>query len=51
MKAWVQLRKSSPEVRKMLEKIDVMQQPAAYVDSIIVSWRIESDRHGFEFPA
>ena len=42
MKSWVALRKNNPEAKKMLEYIDVMQQPAGFSDSIIAHWRIES---------
>ena len=38
MRAWVILRRENPEVRKMLEKIEVYQQPAGFVDNVVFSW-------------
>ena len=38
MKHWVKLRRENPEVRKMLEKVEVYQQPAGFVDNVIFSW-------------
>ena len=35
MCSWVELRHQNPEVRKMLEKIEVYQQPSGFVDNII----------------
>ena len=42
MKGFVKLRRESAEVRTVLEKIEVMQQPSAFADSIIVSWHVEA---------
>ena len=42
LKSWVQLRIQDERCRKMLEKIEVMQQPAGFCDGIIAKWRIES---------
>ena len=39
---WVQLRQEGPVVRKMLEKVDVYQQPSGFVDNIISSWIAKS---------
>ncbi len=36
------LRESSEKVREMLKELEVMQQPSGFVDSIIMSWRIEA---------
>ena len=41
MRPWIELRKSSPEARKMLEVIDVYQQPNGFVDSIVMAWVTE----------
>ena len=38
MRKWVDLRKNNPEVRRMLEKIEVYQQPSGFVDNVIFSW-------------
>lgn len=38
MRSWVKLRRESAEVRKWLEVVEVYQQPAAFVDSIVMSW-------------
>ena len=42
MRAWVELRKNNPEVRKMLEKIEVYQQPSGFVDNIVFTWITEA---------
>ena len=42
LKSWVQLRMQDARCRQMLEKIEVMQQPAGFCDGIIAKWRIES---------
>jgi hypothetical protein len=42
LKSWVDLRRSSVEVRTMLESIEVMQQPSGFADSVIVQWHIEA---------
>ena len=41
LNAWVEMRRTSAEVRKMLEVVDVYQQPAAFADAIVTSWIIE----------
>ena len=38
MRKWVDLRKNNTEVRRMLEKIEVYQQPSGFVDNVIFSW-------------
>ena len=42
LKSWVELRRSSAEVRTMLESIEVMQQPSGFADSVIVQWHLEA---------
>ena len=41
LRSWVKLRRENEDVRRMLEKVEVMQQPAGFSDSIIAKWRIE----------
>ena len=41
LRSWVKLRRENADVRRMLEKVEVMQQPAGFSDSIIAKWRIE----------
>ena len=41
LKGWVQLRKTNPVAKQILQEIEVMQQPAGFQDSIISKWRIE----------
>jgi hypothetical protein len=42
LKAWVDLRNQSAEVREWLKEIEVYQQPAGFMDSIIYRWRTEA---------
>ena len=42
LKNWVKLRRENPVAREMLERIEVMQQPSGFQDSIVSKWRIES---------
>ena len=46
LESWRQLRKDRPE---LFERIEVMSQPAANVDSLILSWVIESQAE--QYPA
>ena len=39
LKAWVNLRKQSAEVREWLKDIEVYQQPAGFMDGIVYAWR------------
>jgi hypothetical protein len=41
LKSWVELRRSNPVAREMLQHIELMQQPAGFQDSIISKLRIE----------
>ena len=41
LKAWVELRRTSAEARRMLEDVDVYQQPAGFADSVVTSWITE----------
>jgi hypothetical protein len=38
LEQWVQLREQSPEVREMLQKVEVYQQPSGIVDGVIYEW-------------
>ena len=41
LRAWRELRDSSLETAAMIGRLDVMQQPAGFSDSIIAVWRLE----------
>ena len=41
LKSWVELRRSNPVAREMLQHIELMPQPAGFQDTIISKWRIE----------
>ena len=38
----MQLRRETPQARKLLQEIELMQQPSGFQDSIISKWRIEA---------
>ena len=42
LRNWVKLRRENPVAREMLKDIEIMQQPSGFQDSIISTWRIES---------
>lgn len=42
MRAWVKLRRESEEVRRMLAAVEIYQQPAGFVDSVIMTWMIQA---------
>ena len=42
MRSWVQLRRENPQARKLVQEIELMQQPSGFQDSIISKWRIEA---------
>jgi len=41
LRSWVKLRRESAEVREMLTRVMVLQQPAGFVDGVIMKWLIE----------
>ena len=38
----MQLRRENPQARKLLQEIELMQQPSGFQDSSISTWRIEA---------
>ena len=46
LKNWVKLRRENPVAREMLKKVEIMQQPSGFQDSIISKWRIEAMSEG-----
>ena len=42
LKAWVDLMSKSDEVKEWLKEVEIYQQPADFMDSIIYRWRTEA---------
>ena len=41
LKSWVEVRRSNPVAREMLQHLELMEQPAGVQATIISKWRIE----------